>query len=68
MLVLEFPDGQRFWCDIVNAYSSNEIVLNEPENKIEDVTKAENDSTHEITKKKTTSNKKASKTTPVTIF
>ena len=68
MLVLEFPDGQRFWCDIVNAYSSNETVLNEPENKKEDVTKAENNSKPEIIKKKPTNNKKSSKTTPVSIF
>jgi hypothetical protein len=68
VLVLEFPNGQRFWCDIVNAYSSNEIVLNEPENKKEEVTKAEDNSKPEITKKKPTNSKKSSKTTPVSVF
>ena len=68
VLVLEFPNGQRFWCDIVNAYSSNEIVLNEPENKKEEVTKAEDNSKPEITKKKLTNSKKSSKTTPVSVF
>ncbi|HVZ96724.1 MAG TPA: hypothetical protein VG847_07605 [Chitinophagaceae bacterium] len=68
ILVLELPDGKRYWCDIANAYNTNEIVLNEPENKKEDVTKTEDAPKPANTKKKTTNNNKSSKTAPVSIF
>jgi hypothetical protein len=27
VLVLETPNGNRYWCNVVNAYASNEIVV-----------------------------------------
>ena len=32
ILVLEMPNGSRYWCDIRNAYANHEIVLNTPGN------------------------------------
>ncbi len=68
ILVLELPDGKRYWCDIANAYSNNEIVLNEPANRNENVTKADDTPKSDDTKKKATTKSKSNKTTPVTIF
>lgn len=68
ILVIELPDGKRYWSDIANAYSSNEIVINEPENKTEGITKAADSSRPDQTIKKTTTTKKASKTAPVNVF
>jgi hypothetical protein len=41
ILVLEMPDGKRYWCDVVNAFNNHEIQLNAPENNIVQVTKTE---------------------------
>jgi|GEM_PF-3766253 len=68
ILVLELPDGKRYWCDIANAFGSNEIVLNEPANRNTVVTKADDAPKPDNTKKKSPGKSKSEKTAPVSIF
>jgi len=74
ILVLELPNGTKYWCDVKNAYSNHEIVLKTPDNNGAQVTKSEPDKdANDLTKKKSdsqkaTSKKKASKSKETTVF
>jgi hypothetical protein len=39
IIVLEMPEGKRYWCDIVNAFSNHEILLKTIETNTAEVTK-----------------------------
>lgn len=75
ILVLEMPNGTKYWCDVKNAYTNHEIVLKNPENNGAQVTKSEpdKDDANNLNKKKTdpqkaTSKKKPSKSKDTEIF
>jgi hypothetical protein len=75
ILVLEMPNGTKYWCDVKNAYTNHEIVLKTSENNGAPVTKSEpdKDDANNLNKKKpdsqkTTSKKKTSKSKATTIF
>ena len=62
ILVLEMPDGKRYWCDVVNALSNREILL-----------KTENSTAQKSSdspKKSSAASKhpKTSKSKPVSVF
>jgi len=74
IIVLEMPDGKRYWCDVANAFSNYEILLKPSENNNAQVTKAEiniND-TNNLHKKKLNGKKvidhHAAKSKATTIF
>ena len=75
ILVLEMPNGTKYWCDVKNAYTNHEIVLKTSENNDVQVTNSEpdKDDANNLKKKKpdsqkTTSKKKTSKSKATTIF
>ena len=73
ILVLEMPNGTKYWCDVKNAYTNHEIVLKTSENTGPQITKSEPDKDeNNVTKKKpdpkSTPKKKTSKTKETTIF
>ena len=41
ILVLEMPDGRRYWCDVVNAFSNHEILLKTENNTAQKLPDAE---------------------------
>lgn len=50
ILVLEMPDGKKYWCDVVNAFSNHEILLKTTENNAAVVTKdVENKNSDNVT-------------------
>ena len=75
ILVLEMPNGTKYWCDVKNAYANHEIVLKTSENNDAQVTKSEpdKDDANNLNNKKTdpqktTSKKKVSKSKATTVF
>jgi hypothetical protein len=75
ILVLEMPNGTKYWCDVNNAYTNHEIVLKTSENNGAQVTNSEpaKDDANNLNNKKTdpqkaTSKKKPSKSKATPIF
>lgn len=74
ILVLEMPNGTKYWCDIKNAYTNHEVVLKTSDNNGTQVTRAEpeNDPNNLNKKKqdsqKSSSKKKTSKPKPAEVF
>jgi len=74
ILVLEMPNGTRYWCDVRNAYTNHEIVSNASGNN--GVALSKNDSKDDANdikdkkpaSKKTPSKKKTSASKETTIF
>ncbi len=60
ILVLEMPNGNRYWCDVANAYASNEIVIKSaPQVAKATPVKKNSDSQNNTPKKAKTSKPKA---------
>ena len=72
ILVLEMPNGTKYWCDVNNAYTNHEIVLKTTDNNGTEVTKSEPDANNSSNKKsdsqKGTSKKKTTKSKDTPIF
>jgi hypothetical protein len=64
IIVLEVPDGKRYWCDVVNAFSNHEILLRTEINTAQKVPDAPKPVTTSTNSKKP----KASTTKPVSVF
>lgn len=64
VLVLETPNGNRYWCNVANAYASNEIVIKSAPQVAKASPEKKATSLHRPTSKKS----KTSKPKPISIF
>jgi hypothetical protein len=64
VLVLETPNGNRYWCNVANAYASNEIVIK----SAPQVAKATPAKKTSDTQSNTSKKGKTSKPKPISVF
>lgn len=69
ILVLELPNGTKYWCDVRNAYSNHEIVLNMADNNGAQLTNSDpKNNASDLPKTKPAPKKKPAKSKETTIF